>query len=183
MSFPWLTVLWLAPLAGALLVLAVPARAREFGIGAALGVLGVSVAVAAQFDSGASGYQLVESQEWIPALGAGYTLGIDGVALVLVLLMHRQQRMREETEALSRQALQRAGLCILTLLAYALLFEPLGFVLSTALATFVLGLLFTGRVLPCLISGVLMGVLLYALFDYALDVPLPLGVFEALVES
>jgi len=28
-----------------------------------------------------------------------------------------------------------------------------------------------------------MGVLLYALFDYALDVPLPLGVFEALVES
>ncbi len=86
MSFPWLTVLWLAPLAGALLVLAVPARARELGIGAALGVLGVSVAVAAQFDSGASGYQLVESQEWIPALGAGYTLGIDGIALVLVLL-------------------------------------------------------------------------------------------------
>lgn len=88
-----------------------------------------------------------------------------------------------QTETLTRQALQRAGLCILTLLAYALLFEPLGFVLSTALATFVLGLLFTGRVLPCLISGVLMGVLLYALFDYALDVPLPLGVFEALVES
>lgn len=88
-----------------------------------------------------------------------------------------------QTDTLSRQALQRAGLCILTLLAYALLFEPLGFVLSTALATFVLGLLFTGRVLPCLISGVLMGVLLYALFDYALDVPLPLGVFEALVES
>ncbi len=88
-----------------------------------------------------------------------------------------------QTDTLSRQALQRAGLCILTLLAYALLFEPLGFVLSTALATFVLGLLFTGRVVPCLISGVLMGVLLYALFDYALDVPLPLGVFEALVES
>ena len=88
-----------------------------------------------------------------------------------------------QTETLSRRALQRAGLCILTLLAYALLFEHLGFVLSTALATFALGLLFTGRVVPCLISGVLMGVLLYALFDYALDVPLPLGVFEALVES
>ncbi|MBU1332388.1 MAG: tripartite tricarboxylate transporter TctB family protein [Gammaproteobacteria bacterium] len=89
----------------------------------------------------------------------------------------------EAVEMLSRRALQRAGLCILTLLAYAVLFEPLGFILSTALATFVLGLLFTGRVLPCLVSGVLMGVLLYALFDYALDVPLPLGVFEALVES
>jgi putative tricarboxylic transport membrane protein len=30
---------------------------------------------------------------------------------------------------------------------------------------------------------VLMGVLLYGLFDYLLDVPLPLGLFEAFVES
>jgi putative tricarboxylic transport membrane protein len=28
-----------------------------------------------------------------------------------------------------------------------------------------------------------MGVLLYVLFDYLLDVPLPLGLFEAFVES
>ncbi|MCY1552043.1 Tripartite tricarboxylate transporter TctB family protein [compost metagenome] len=72
---------------------------------------------------------------------------------------------------------------MLTLLAYALLFESLGFIISTALGTFALGLLFTGRLLPCAISGVLMGVLLYGLFDYLLDVPLPLGLFEAFVES
>ena len=77
----------------------------------------------------------------------------------------------------------RSVLCMLTLLAYALLFEALGFIISTALCTFTLGLLFTGRVLPCAISGVLMGVLLYGLFDYLLDVPLPLGLFEAFVES
>ena len=71
----------------------------------------------------------------------------------------------------------------LTLLAYAVLFEVLGFVISTTLATFALGLLFTGRPLPCAISAVLMGVLLYGLFDYLLDVPLPLGLFEAFVES
>lgn len=77
----------------------------------------------------------------------------------------------------------RSLLCVLVLLAYALLFEPLGFIFSTALASFALGLLFTGRLLPCAISAVLMGVLLYALFDLVLDVPLPLGVLEAFVES
>ena len=76
----------------------------------------------------------------------------------------------------------RALLCIASLLAYALLFEPLGFIPSTALAAAGLGLLFGGRPLPCAISGVLMGVLLYTLFDLLLDVPLPLGVFEFLVE-
>ena len=77
----------------------------------------------------------------------------------------------------------RSTLCVLVLLAYALLFEPLGFVASTALAAFFLGLLYTGRLVYCAISGVLMGVLLYGLFDYLLDVPLPLGVLEAFVES
>lgn len=77
----------------------------------------------------------------------------------------------------------RSLLCIFTLLAYALLFEPLGFILSTSLATFALGLLFTGRPLACAISSVLMGLLLFGLFDYLLDVPLPLGVLEVFVES
>ena len=77
----------------------------------------------------------------------------------------------------------KVGLCVAALLAYALLFEPLGFVLSTSLAGFGLGLLFNGRLLPSALSGALMGVLLYGLFDYLLDVPLPLGLFAAFVES
>ncbi|TXR39857.1 tripartite tricarboxylate transporter TctB family protein [Ectopseudomonas mendocina] len=81
------------------------------------------------------------------------------------------------------QTIKRGLLCICVLLSYALLFESLGFVISTALGAFALGLLFSGRVLPCAISGVLMGVVLYSLFDLLLDVPLPLGLFEAFVES
>ena len=81
------------------------------------------------------------------------------------------------------QTIKRGLLCICALLSYALLFESLGFVISTALGVFALGLLFSGRVLPCAISGVLMGVVLYSLFDLLLDVPLPLGLFEAFVES
>lgn len=76
----------------------------------------------------------------------------------------------------------RALLCVGCMLTYAFIFEPLGFIPSTALAACALGLLFGGRPLPCAISGVLMGGLLYALFDLLLDVPLPLGVFEFLVE-
>lgn len=83
---------------------------------------------------------------------------------------------------LSRPQSLRALLCVAGLLAYALLFEPLGFVPATALAGAGLGLLFGGRPLPCALFGVLMGVLLYVLFDLLLDVPLPLGVFEFLVE-
>ncbi|NWL79018.1 tripartite tricarboxylate transporter TctB family protein [Pseudomonas taiwanensis] len=70
---------------------------------------------------------------------------------------------------------RKVALCVFALFAYALLFEPLGFIVSTSLVGFGLGVLFMGRPLASLVSGVLMGVLLYGLFDYLLDVPLPLG--------
>ncbi len=78
---------------------------------------------------------------------------------------------------------RRAAFCILTLLAYALLFEPMGFVLSTALAAFALGLLFGGRPRNCAIAGALLGASLYVLFDRLLDVPLPLGLFDLPLEK
>lgn len=89
----------------------------------------------------------------------------------------------EPTPPVPKALAGKVGLCVAALLAYALLFEPLGFVLSTSLAGFGLGLLFNGRLLPSAVSGVLMGVLLYGLFDYLLDVPLPLGLFTAFVEN
>ncbi len=39
-----------------------------------------------RFDPAASGMQLVERAEWIPAFGIHYSLGIDGIALLLVAL-------------------------------------------------------------------------------------------------
>jgi putative tricarboxylic transport membrane protein len=69
---------------------------------------------------------------------------------------------------------------VFALFAYGLLFEPLGFVVSTSLVGFGLGVLFKGRLLPSLASGLLMGALLYGLFDYLLDVPLPMGLLAFL---
>jgi NADH-quinone oxidoreductase subunit M len=86
----WLTILWLLPAGGAALVLLLPpaqrALAKWVGLGFAVAVLAVAVVLAVRFDAGGPQYQFVESHQWITAFGAGYTLGLDGIALMLVLL-------------------------------------------------------------------------------------------------
>ncbi|HXZ71504.1 MAG TPA: NADH-quinone oxidoreductase subunit M [Streptosporangiaceae bacterium] len=89
-SVPWLSVLWLVPLGGAALVIAVPPTWRQFakwlGLVVAVAVLAVAIVLSIGFNPGGAPYQLLESHPWIPAFGAGYTLGVDGIAVVLVLL-------------------------------------------------------------------------------------------------
>src|ERR1700736_4917224 len=87
---PWLSVLWLLPLAGSVLVILLPPGLRQLAkvTGLVVGVLalGVAIVVTVGFKSGGPAYQFVESHKWIPAFGAGYSLGVDGIAVVLVLL-------------------------------------------------------------------------------------------------
>ncbi|WP_424809608.1 NADH-quinone oxidoreductase subunit M [Rhodococcus sp. 27YEA15] len=89
-GFPVLTALWLLPLIGAAVVLAVPARlhqlAKSIAVAVSVAVLGVAATLAIAFDRGGDQFQFVENHKWIPAFGAGYMLGLDGIALVLVLL-------------------------------------------------------------------------------------------------
>ncbi|MGF0309805.1 NADH-quinone oxidoreductase subunit M [Rhodococcus sp. IEGM1428] len=90
MTIPWLTVLWVLPVLGAIVVALVPADrptiARGVAVGFAIGTLAVSVVLAVAFDSGGDRYQFLEDHSWIAAFGARYTLGLDGIGLVLVLL-------------------------------------------------------------------------------------------------
>jgi len=51
-----------------------------------LATLGLSIALVADFDSGASGLQHAIDITWISGLGVDYSLGIDGLNLFLVLL-------------------------------------------------------------------------------------------------
>lgn len=85
-----LTALWVLPLLGAVAALIAPRRsasaARVVALLASLAAFALSVVVAVRFVPGAMGYQFVESATWIPRFGAGYVLGVDGVALTLVLL-------------------------------------------------------------------------------------------------
>ena len=90
MNYPWLTTLWVLPLVGAIVVVAVPRAwrtvARATGLVMAVATLVIAIVIAARFTPGGPQYQMVESHRWIPAFGAGYTLGLDGIALALVLL-------------------------------------------------------------------------------------------------
>ena len=89
-DFPWLTTIGVVPLAGAVLVALVPRRrpglAKAIALLAALVVAGLVIAMATQYDTDAAGYQFAEQHEWIPAFGVSYSLGVDGIALVLIAL-------------------------------------------------------------------------------------------------
>ena len=82
-----ISALIMVPLVGALALFAAPARnarpiALLFNALAALDAL----VLWQHFDIRAAGLQLVERHTWIPAIGAEYLLGIDGLSLLLVLL-------------------------------------------------------------------------------------------------
>jgi NADH-quinone oxidoreductase subunit M len=89
-SFPWLSALWATPMVGAGLVMLIPAAQRALAkwlaLAISLAVLALTVAIAVGFDPGGEQFQFVESQRWIPSFGTGYILGIDGIALALVVL-------------------------------------------------------------------------------------------------
>jgi NADH-quinone oxidoreductase subunit M len=82
-----ISALIMVPLVGALALFTAPARnarpiALLFNALAALDAL----ALWQHFDIRAAGLQLVERHTWIPAIGAEYLVGIDGLSLLLVLL-------------------------------------------------------------------------------------------------
>ena len=87
-SFPWLTVLWVVPLVGALATAFAPkgSLAKQIALAASLVTLVVGVVAATQFDRDGSGFQLTETHTWIDAFGVHYAVGLDGLGLLLVLL-------------------------------------------------------------------------------------------------
>ena len=77
------------PLAGAIALLLVKGfterTARLFAIATSVVPLVVMVVAWVRFDGGA-GFDLVESVPWIPTLGVGYKVGVDGVSLPLAAM-------------------------------------------------------------------------------------------------
>jgi len=89
-NIPWLSILWALPIVGAAVIVALPASqraaAKYAGLAVAVAVLAIAVLLAVRFEPGGARYQFVENHPWIPSFGAGYILGFDGIALVLVVL-------------------------------------------------------------------------------------------------
>jgi NADH-quinone oxidoreductase subunit M len=90
-AFPWLSTIVFFPLAAAAITALLPTRSerliRAWATFAAL----VEVAFAAPLwwkvqPAAQTAWQLVERRDWLPAFGASYSLGIDGISMLLVLL-------------------------------------------------------------------------------------------------
>jgi len=88
--FPWLSALILLPLVGATALMLMPRdddrAVRVWATVFAAAELALSLPLWWRLDLGDPGFQLVEKRDWIPALGASYHLGVDGISSLLVLL-------------------------------------------------------------------------------------------------
>jgi NADH-quinone oxidoreductase subunit M len=90
-DFPYLSVLTLAPLAGAATVLAVPrsrpALAKQLALAWSVAVLILTGIMYFTFKTGGARFQFRESYKWIPFWGARFTFEVDGIALVMIALI------------------------------------------------------------------------------------------------
>jgi NADH-quinone oxidoreductase subunit M len=90
-TFPWLLALLVVPLLGAAIVMLLPKNsptlAKQFGLFVSVAVFALTVAMAASFvTSKAADFQFTYSFSWIPAFGVNFSLGVDGIALVLIAM-------------------------------------------------------------------------------------------------
>jgi NADH-quinone oxidoreductase subunit M len=98
---PWLTVIGALPLAGALLLVLIPSGSAEaveadrearavvhkwIAFGFSLLTLIFAAIMAAQFKTGGPTFQFTSTWSWIPQFGVHYAVGVDGIALVLLLM-------------------------------------------------------------------------------------------------
>ncbi|MBC8316637.1 MAG: NADH-quinone oxidoreductase subunit M [Desulfobulbaceae bacterium] len=85
---PILSILMILPLAGAFLLFVIPGEnfQKYWALGVTILTAAVSLPLYYSFDPTTHNYQFGEHHSWIPALNVNYTLGIDGISLLLVLM-------------------------------------------------------------------------------------------------
>jgi NADH-quinone oxidoreductase subunit M len=90
-GFPYLSVLTVAPLVGALVVAVLPRRrpalARQVALVWSLAVLVLTLVMWVRFQRNGARFQFHESYPWIPTWDARFTFAVDGIALVMLALI------------------------------------------------------------------------------------------------
>ncbi len=89
-DFPWLTLLIVVPLVGAVATAALPgghrlALPKLVAISTSVLTLVLAVVMSFGYDLN-GGFQFTEDRTWIKAFGAHYALGVDGLGLLMILL-------------------------------------------------------------------------------------------------
>ena len=90
-NIPWLTALILVPLIAAFAIPFIPDKEgktlRSYSLGVSLLNFGLTIlAISRDYDFSSSNLQLSESYNWIPTMGLGWSLGIDGLSMPLIVL-------------------------------------------------------------------------------------------------
>src|SRR5262245_31807036 len=89
-SFPYLSLLVFLPAVGAFALALVPGDREVKGgaIATSIGVLAISVLMGWKFVGNVpeTGLSFVESYDWVPSLNIRYSLGVDGISVLLILL-------------------------------------------------------------------------------------------------
>ena len=87
----YLVAMIAVPAIGAAVTAALPRGreelARQLALGVSLVVLLLAVLATIAFDAGGERFQLTTSVSWIPDFGVDFALGVDGIALVMLLLI------------------------------------------------------------------------------------------------
>ena len=90
-DFPFLLVMIALPAVGAAVVAALPKGrdelAKQLALGLSVVVFVLAVLTTVAFDTGGARFQLTTSVAWIPNFGVNLALGVDGIALVMLLLI------------------------------------------------------------------------------------------------
>ncbi len=85
-----LTLSMLLPLLGTAALAIAPKSnvllTKQIALATTVLVAVVGILMTINFDFNTKGFQFVESRPWIPAFGINYALGVDGIALVLILM-------------------------------------------------------------------------------------------------
>jgi NADH-quinone oxidoreductase subunit M len=85
-----LTTLMLVPLIGAALVFALPAGrdllAKQVALAVSLVTVGLAIAIGVSMDNTNGGLQFVEKYSWIRSFGISWSLGVDGISAVLIVM-------------------------------------------------------------------------------------------------
>lgn len=98
-----------------------------------------------------------------------------GVGLCSAVMLLERQPQSDEMPPKDHQMTVKLVLCILLFLGYAAFFENAGFILSSAVFAICMARLYGALWKVALCVMPLLVLVLYGLFEYVLDVPLPLG--------
>ncbi len=137
-------------------------------LGAVCMVVGAGMAWAARDYAAPISYEPVGPRAF-PLLLAGLMAGA-GAWLVA--------RPSLNSFGLARENLKPIAWAVVAVFAYAALFETLGFTVATAVMAVPVGMAFGGTWKQSLAGGVVMGLVLYLMFDKLLDVVLPTGLLS-----